>query len=334
MAYSVTEGRGSEILALSAIMIAFSTIAIGLRFWGRHIAHRGGLWWDDWLSLAALPFVWALCALSIYWVYLGLGQHYIYVSTSRAKLGQVLFGVNHVYNIGLTLIKLSVLMFYARVFRTVRSYRIAIWIVGLMVLAWGIALTFVALFTCTPIRRSWDRRIPGHCLNREANFLGAAVPNILTDFILLVMPMPMLWHVQTTFRRKIGLFGVFAAGYVVLILSIVRFVFIARLGTELDKDLTWNGVNSVMLLVCETSIAFISSCVPSIFNLVKHAATKGYLRLPSWSRRTEEVGEKIDGGMGLATESKQKRWDFRFRRPGGPLASVNISSNRPLMDVN
>lgn len=54
MAYSVTEGRGSEILALSAIMIVFSTIAIGLRFWGRHIAHRCGLWWDDWLSLPAL----------------------------------------------------------------------------------------------------------------------------------------------------------------------------------------------------------------------------------------------------------------------------------------
>ncbi|KAL9014981.1 MAG: hypothetical protein Q9173_000377 [Seirophora scorigena] len=213
------------------------------------------------------------------------------------------------YNVGLTLIKLSVLMFYARVFRTVRAYRIAIW-------------------------TELGPTHPGHCLNREANFWGAALPNVLTDLILLILPMPMLWHVQTTVRRKIGLFGVFAAGYVVLILSIARFVVIARLGTELDKDLTWNGVTSAMLLVCETSIAFISSCVPSIFHLAKHVAAKGYLRLPSWSRRSEGVEGKFDVGMGSAMVAKQKGGDTRFKRPGGPLASVNISSNRPLLDVN
>ena len=98
---------------------------------------------------------------------------------------------------------------------------------------------------------------------------------------------------------------------------------------------TGNGATSEMLLVCETSIAFISSCVPSIIRLAKHAAVKGYLRLPSWSRRTGEVEEgKADVDMGSATVAQQKRWDFRFKRPGGPLASVNISSNRPLLDVN
>ena len=110
-------------------------------------------------------------------------------------------------------------MFYARVFRTVRVYRIAIWTVGLMCLAWGIALTFVALFTCTPIRKSWNSRVPGHCLDRQANFLGAAIPNVLTDLIILILPVPMLWHVQTTLRRKISLFGIFAAGYVYACLS-------------------------------------------------------------------------------------------------------------------
>ena len=105
-------------------------------------------------------------------------------------------------------------MFYARVFETARAFRIALWTVGLLALAWGIALTFVALFTCTPIRKSLDRRIPGLCLNRQANFLEAALPNILTDLILLLLPMAMLWPIQTTLSRKIGLIGVFAAGYV------------------------------------------------------------------------------------------------------------------------
>ncbi|KAL8880534.1 MAG: hypothetical protein Q9192_007992, partial [Flavoplaca navasiana] len=89
-----------------------------------------------------------------------------------------------------------------------------------------------------------------------------------------------------------------------------------------------------MLLVCETSIAFISSCVPSIFNLAKHAAAKGYLSLPSRSRRSDEVEAKLNGGMSPTAVARQKRWDFRFKRLGGPLASVNISRNKALLDVN
>lgn len=161
----------------------------------------------------AQPFVWAICALSIYWVYIGLGQHIVHVHTSHARLGLVLFIVDIMYNTGLTLVKLCVLLFYARVFRTVRSYRISFWIVGFMIVAWCIAIDFVAVFACIPVQRGWDLSVAGHCLDRQANFVGAAIPNILTDFILLVLPMPMIWHIQTTIRRKVALVGVFAAGY-------------------------------------------------------------------------------------------------------------------------
>lgn len=54
MAYSVTDGRGPDVLAVSGAMIALSTIAVGLRIWGRFVGRKSGLWWDDWLSLAAL----------------------------------------------------------------------------------------------------------------------------------------------------------------------------------------------------------------------------------------------------------------------------------------
>lgn len=92
-------------------------------------------------------------------------------------------------------------------------YRIAFWIAGFMVVALCIAIDFVALFAYIPVQRSWDSRVPGHCQDRQAKFLGAAIPNVLTDLILLALPMPMLYRIQTTLRLKIGLVGVFAAGY-------------------------------------------------------------------------------------------------------------------------
>lgn len=151
--------------------------------------------------------------MSIYWVYLGLGQHIVHVPTSHAKLGFVLFIVNFLYNTGLTLVKLSVLMFYVRVFRTVRTYRIAFWIVGFILVAWCIALNFVSLLACIPIQKGWDSSVPGRCVDRQTAFVGTAIPNILTDFILLILPMPMLWHLQISLRRKISLVGIFTAGY-------------------------------------------------------------------------------------------------------------------------
>lgn len=45
-----------------------------------------------------------------------------------------------------------------------------------------------------------------------------------------------------------------------------------------------------MLLVCEVSIALISSCIPTIFNLIKHAAGNGFLRRLSKSGSPNEAG--------------------------------------------
>lgn len=159
------------------------------------------------------PFTLAICALSIYWAYLGLGQRFIYVDTSLIDLDFLLFMVYMLYVTGLTLVKLSVLLFYVRVFRTVQAYRVAFWIVGLIVVAWCVAQSFVALLACIPIQSAWDSSIPGRCVSMEAASVGSSVTDILTDFILLVLPVPMVWNLQISFRRKIGVVGVFIAGY-------------------------------------------------------------------------------------------------------------------------
>ena len=48
------DSRGPEVLAVSGVMIALTTIAVSLRFWARFVVPRVQLWWDDWLSLTAV----------------------------------------------------------------------------------------------------------------------------------------------------------------------------------------------------------------------------------------------------------------------------------------
>ena len=144
---------------------------------------------------------------------IGLGKHINQVPGSHSELWKLLFIAELIYNTGLTVVKLSVLLFYARVFRIVFVYRIIFWIVAFLIVGWGIAINFVAIFVCNPVPRYWDQTIPGKCLNDGKAFLGTTIPNIVIDFILLILPMPMLWRLQTKISSKVALVGVFSAGY-------------------------------------------------------------------------------------------------------------------------
>lgn len=59
----------------------------------------------------------------------------------------------------------------------------------------------------------WDKTIPGgHCFNVEAYFKSTSVPNIATDLVILVLPLPMVANLKVTLSRKLGLWFVFLVG--------------------------------------------------------------------------------------------------------------------------
>ena len=144
---------------------------------------------------------------------IGLGKHIDQIPGSHSELAKLLLIDNLIYNTGLTVVKMSVLLFYVRVFRIVLVYRVIFWIVAFLIISWGIAINFLAIFACTPVHRYWDPTVPGTCLNKNLTFLGATVPNIVIDFILLVLPIPMLWRLHVETSTKFALVGVFSAGY-------------------------------------------------------------------------------------------------------------------------
>ena len=154
-----------------------------------------------------------MCGIGLYWVSIGLGKHIDQIPGSHSELAKLLFIVDLIYTTGLTVIKMSVLLSYVRVFRTVLVYRVIFWIVAFLIISWVIAISFMAIFSCAPIHKAWDSTLPGHCQPYYKIFLGAAIPNIVIDFILLVLPIPMLWRLHVERSSKIALAAVFSAGY-------------------------------------------------------------------------------------------------------------------------
>ena len=111
----------------------------------------------------------------------------------------------------LTLIKLSVLLFYRRIFTT-PTFCILVWIVGSFVTAWGIAFFFANFFQCIPITGIWETSKPRHCVNSVHLDNAYQGLNIMTDITILIMPWPMIWGLQMQPGRKAQVGGVFLLG--------------------------------------------------------------------------------------------------------------------------
>lgn len=69
-----------------------------------------------------------------------------------------------------------------------------------------------AVFSCLPIHGFWDHETPANCVNTLHYYLGVAIPNIATDIVLLVLPMPLIWRLQITLSQKVAVTGIFVLG--------------------------------------------------------------------------------------------------------------------------
>lgn len=82
-----------------------------------------------------------------------------------------------------------------------------------IVVGYNIALFFLLIFTCTPYKRNWDITITeGSCIDRTPLYMATAVLNMLTDMLLLILPIPMALKLQVPGAQKAGLLCIFGVG--------------------------------------------------------------------------------------------------------------------------
>lgn len=147
---------------------------------------------------------------------------------SLVMIGKAIFADEIVYVVGLGITKVAVLVMYCRVF-PLRSFTIASWIIGSITTLWSLMFIFLCIFQCDPIPRAWNLTIPGKCLYLRGIFIGNAVPNILTDAIILSMPVYHVWKLHLRQAQRVALTGIFMLGAFVIVASIYRFTTVLEL---------------------------------------------------------------------------------------------------------
>ena len=173
------------------------------------------------------------------------------------------------YSIALMLVpcftfsRLSVLVLYLRIF-TGRFTRICTWISVTFTLLMFITFELVTVFICNPIAHYWDpimRR--GSCLDLNFFFRSHALPNILIDLAILVIPLPTIWNLNANIARKMGLTLMFLTFSVALVVSCIRWAIWANANaTSLAPGTT---SRLVYIEIIETSSYLIAACLPGSY---------------------------------------------------------------------
>lgn len=73
---------------------------------------------------------------------------------------------------------------------------------------------FLNIYMCNPREKLWNPLITtGRCFNRNIDAESSGVLNVVSDFAILMLPMPCLWSLHMPMRKKILMTGVFATGF-------------------------------------------------------------------------------------------------------------------------
>ncbi|KAL8743054.1 MAG: hypothetical protein Q9190_004555 [Brigantiaea leucoxantha] len=262
-----------RMLGVNIATFCLAVIAIVLRFIARRLT-RTALWWDDWLMLPAIVAGQAMHDIIV--VDHGLGRH-IWVSPMDAGVvwAKGLFISEISYTIIICSIKFSLLAFYWRIFKQ-SMIRVPIYILGVIVSCWGIAVILVTVLQCQPVSSFWNRFAPDakgpfHCgVNENQFFNGNSIPNIITDAALLVLPVPSIWKLHLPKAQKWGLMSIFTLGIFVIGVSITRFTFVINFDL-VSPDITWHFVNDQIWSGLESHVGIICACLPSLRPLLNLA---------------------------------------------------------------
>ncbi|KAI0199737.1 hypothetical protein F4808DRAFT_431900 [Astrocystis sublimbata] len=271
---SNTDSQGWLLWRIAITMTILPTLAILFRFWSRIILPADTkLWWDDWLALLAWAASIGSSAIVLRGVQLGLGKHFEDFKSigDITELAKLLWASQYVFDFGITFAKLSALLFYRRLFSASKSFRITHGLTFGLVIVYIVYKFPLELVSCIPTRKNWEPDLPGHCLEDSTAFvllLVGLIQDVITDLIILLLPIPILNGLEIPRKKKFTFVGAFVLGYVTLITSLGRTGSFISIRPHLtDPDVAYYQVPVLVWSLTEISVSVVSICIPSCFTL-------------------------------------------------------------------
>ncbi|KAI3325463.1 hypothetical protein HD806DRAFT_552739 [Xylariaceae sp. AK1471] len=184
-----------------------------------------------------------------------------------------------------TLVKVSLLAFYLRIFNPVPRLKFMIWVGLVAVVGFCIAVIIGTLVLCIPRPGDLDTfrliTVPQRCFfNIPKVTTAGTVFSVISDFYILFIPIHILPSLKLSRKRKAAVGSVFLLGFLTKLTSpslgySACLAGLANLAIRFDRylptklhDFTWNAVDTYITKTAETNIGLLCSCMPVVSAVV------------------------------------------------------------------
>ncbi|GAB7350189.1 hypothetical protein MBLNU459_g0851t1 [Dothideomycetes sp. NU459] len=251
-----------HLLGVSIGLVIVSAIVVAIRLFTRVVIIKNA-GTDDACLLTALMFSIAVTVTMIGQLNHGLGKDVSEISPQDLVTALKYFWASiWLYNLTICFTKVSIVFQYLRIWSVQRGFRIICYAVLGFIISIAIWTVFGSVWLCAPARKFWDPSVSGTCQDKFPNFFANAGLSIVTDLILIIMPMPFLKSLRLPIRQKIAVMFVFALGSFVCIVSFIRLRYLSRIAHS--KDPTRDNVNAATWSVIEINVGIVCASLPPL----------------------------------------------------------------------
>ncbi|KFY18417.1 hypothetical protein V493_08634 [Pseudogymnoascus sp. VKM F-4281 (FW-2241)] len=198
---------------------------------------------------------------------------------------------------------------------------------------------------CRPLRGYWDKTMQATCIDGNVFFIVNQGFNVVMDFVILALPLPIIFNLKRAWQDKVALSAIFALGGFVCFASIYRIVVLFYID---PNDATHTVYQATLWTHIEPSVGLICSCLPTIRGLfpayhwhsqsspyppdhhyIDSSSNRGAEHLVPSDLSKNSVYIMMEDGV---VKPEQERWaeerhdieENRGRREGGTVARTSI----------
>ncbi|KAL7932572.1 putative PTH11-typeG-protein-coupled receptor [Trichoderma chlorosporum] len=255
------DNRGWKLYITSLVMIIAAGVTVTVRCASRLYLFTFGA--DDIVIIISFAFSIVLSVAVQLAIENGYGMHTADLTVVELDTALRWFFIAQTpYKVTVCLNKVAAILLYQRIFVT-KKFRIASYTVMGVVVAWSIGGVGATIFQCVPIAGAWDKSVKATCINSDVFWVAYAVMNILTDVMVLALPIVPIMQLQLSSRTKVMLCAIFLMGGFVTVTSILRATSVQN-SLANKADTTWNFIERGIWTLIEANTGIIGACLPAL----------------------------------------------------------------------
>ncbi|KAI0594935.1 integral membrane protein [Biscogniauxia sp. FL1348] len=217
--------------------------------------------------------------------------------------------------------KATLLLLISRVFAVKETVVLGIRIFLVALLVCYLPIQGIKMAICIPVRAYWDTSVQdAHCLDQRKVFIADLCLAIITDLVILLVPIPLTWSLNMPLRKKVKIIALLGAGGAATAVTILRMVKVIQFLNS--TDVTYDFTLLDLATTIEITIGLICACLPSINILIeKH-----------WGGRL--LSSRDPNSPRTVSDTKRKRYNSRFSSWwGSRVTQPTTQSSSPVLSA-